>query len=33
MEAGTHISIPLVYDLLLNQEIILLSKFKKFNKN
>ena len=33
MEAGTHISIPLKYDLLLNQEIVLLNKIKKFSKN
>ena len=33
MEAGTHISIPLKYDLLLNQEIVLLNKTKKFSKN
>ena len=33
MEAGTHISIPLKYDLLLNQEIVLLNEIKKFSKN
>lgn len=33
MESGTHISIPLVYDLLLNQEIILLGEIKKYSKN
>ncbi len=33
METGTHISIPLKYDLLLNQEIVLLNEIKKFSKN
>lgn len=33
MKTGTHISIPLKYDLLLNQEIILLNEIKKISKN
>lgn len=33
MKTGTHISIPTKYDLLLNQEIILLSEIKKISKN
>lgn len=33
MKSGTHISIPTKYDLLLNQEIVLLSEIKKISKN
>lgn len=33
MASGTHISIPQKYDLLLNQELLLLSEIKKFSKN